>query len=61
MEDILRMCVMDFDGQWDAHLPLIEFPYNNSDHASIKMASYEALYGRKYRTPLCWEVGASDF
>ena len=51
------MCVMDFGGQWDLHLPLIEFAYNNSYHASIEMAPYEALYGRKCRSPLCWEVG----
>ena len=38
-------------------MPLIEFAYNNSYHASIEMAPYEALYGRKYRSPLCWEVG----
>ena len=53
LEDMLRMCVMDFSGQWDLHLPLIEFTYNNSYHASIEMASYEALYGRKCRSPLC--------
>ena len=57
LEDMLRMCVMDFGGQWDLHLPLIEFAYNNSYHASIEMAPYEALYGRKCRSPLCWEVG----
>ena len=48
---------MDFGGQWDLHLPLIEFPYNNSYHASIEMAPYEALYRRKCRSPLCWKVG----
>ena len=52
------MCVLDFGGQWDAHLPLIEFAYNNNYHSSIEMALYEALYGRKCRSPLCWEVGA---
>jgi len=41
-------------GAWDEILPLIEFTYNNSFHASIGMAPYEALYGRKCRTPLCW-------
>ena len=50
------MCVMDFGGQWDLHLPLIEFVYNNSYHDSIEMAPYEVLYGRKYRSPLYWEV-----
>nr|GEU41467.1 putative reverse transcriptase domain-containing protein [Tanacetum cinerariifolium] len=46
---------------WDRHLPLVEFSYNNSYHASIKAASFEALYGRKYRSPVCWsEVGDSQ-
>ena len=46
---------MDIKGNWDDHLPLIEFAYNNSYHSSIQMASYEALYGRKCRSPICWE------
>uniref|UniRef100_A0A2N9EPZ7 Reverse transcriptase RNase H-like domain-containing protein n=1 Tax=Fagus sylvatica TaxID=28930 RepID=A0A2N9EPZ7_FAGSY len=52
---------MDFvSGSWEEHLPLIEFAYNNSFHASIGMAPYEALYGRKCRSPVCWdEVGES--
>ena len=57
LEDMLRMCVMGFRGQWDIHLPLIEFVSNNSYHASIEMAPYEALYGRKCRSPLFWKVG----
>ena len=57
LEDVLRMCVMDFSGQWDIHLSLIEFAYNNNYHASIEMAPYEALYGRKCRSPLCWKIG----
>lgn len=52
---------MDFQGSrkdWEAHLTLIEFAYNNSVHSSIEMPPYEALYGRKCRTPVCWyEVG----
>ena len=49
---------MEFKGSWDTHLPLIEFAYNNSYQASIEMAPYEALYGRKCRTPVYWdEVG----
>nr|GEW52325.1 putative reverse transcriptase domain-containing protein [Tanacetum cinerariifolium] len=44
-EDMLRACVMDFGGNWDTHLPLVEFSYNNSYHASIKCAPFEALYG----------------
>lgn len=54
LEDMLRACVMDFQGSWEDHLPLVEFSYNNSYHASIRMAPFEALYGRKCRTPLCW-------
>ncbi|WMV44978.1 hypothetical protein MTR67_038363 [Solanum verrucosum] len=58
LEDILRACVIDFKGNWDEHLPLIEFAYNNSYHSNIQMAPYEALYGRKCRSPTGWfEVG----
>ena len=49
LEDMLRACVLDLKGSWDEHLPLIEFAYNNSYHASIQMAPYEALYGRPCR------------
>ncbi|GKD39562.1 putative reverse transcriptase domain-containing protein [Tanacetum coccineum] len=54
LKDMLRACVMDFGKGWDRHLPLIEFSYNNSYHTSIKAAPFEALYGRKYRSPICW-------
>ncbi|KAJ9556950.1 hypothetical protein OSB04_011564 [Centaurea solstitialis] len=54
LEDMLRACVLDFGGSWDTHLSLVEFSYNNSYHSTIGMAPYEALYGRKCRTPLCW-------
>ena len=58
LEDMLRACVIDFGKGWDKHLPLVEFSYNNSYHASIKAAPFEALYGRKCRSPVCWtEVG----
>ncbi|KAL5836129.1 hypothetical protein ACOSQ4_015626 [Xanthoceras sorbifolium] len=58
LEDMLRSCVIEFEGSWADHLPLIEFAYNNSYQSSIAMAPYEALYGRKCRTPLCWtELG----
>ena len=58
LEDMLRACVIDFGKAWDTHLPLVEFSYNNSYHTSIKAAPFEALYGRKCRSPLCWaEVG----
>ena len=54
LEDMLRSCVIDLEGSWDRHIALVEFVYNNSFQSSIGMAPYEALYGRKYRTPLCW-------
>ncbi|GJZ75297.1 putative reverse transcriptase domain-containing protein [Tanacetum coccineum] len=58
LEDMLRTCVIDFGNGWEGHLPLIEFSYNNSYHASIKAAPFEALYGRKCWSPVCWaEVG----
>ncbi|GJV91809.1 putative reverse transcriptase domain-containing protein [Tanacetum coccineum] len=61
LEDMLRACVIDFGGSWDRHLPLVEFSYNNSYHVSIKAAPFEALYGRKCRSPVCWsEVGDSQ-
>ena len=55
---MLRACALDFKGSWDDHLPLIEFAYNNNFHSSIGMAPFEALYGRKCRSPIGWfEVG----
>ncbi|GJS66402.1 putative reverse transcriptase domain-containing protein [Tanacetum coccineum] len=54
LEDMLRACVIDFGNGWERHLPLIKFSYNNSYHASIKDAPFEALYGRKCRSPVCW-------
>ena len=58
LEDMLRACVLDLKGSWEEHLPLVEFAYNNSYHASIHMAPYEALYERPCRSPVCWtEVG----
>ncbi|GKA08372.1 putative reverse transcriptase domain-containing protein [Tanacetum coccineum] len=58
LEDMLRACVIDFGKGWERHLPLVEFSYNNSYHASIKATPFEALYGRKCRSPVCWaEVG----
>ncbi|KAJ9557909.1 hypothetical protein OSB04_012523 [Centaurea solstitialis] len=61
LEDMLRACVLDFGGSWDTYLPLAEFPYNNSYHASIGMPPYEMLYGRRCRTPVCWgEVGQRE-
>ncbi|GJY74938.1 putative reverse transcriptase domain-containing protein [Tanacetum coccineum] len=58
LEDMLRACAIDFGKGWVNHLPLVEFSYNNSYHASVKAAPFEALYGRKCRLPVCWvEVG----
>ena len=61
LEDMLRACVIDFGGSWDTHLPLVEFSYNNSYHSSINMAPFEALYGPKCRSPICWhEIGEAQ-
>ncbi|KAA3472728.1 Retrotransposable element Tf2 [Gossypium australe] len=54
LEDMLRCYVLKFKGSWEKYLPLVEFAYNNSFQLSIKMAPYEALYGRKFQTPLYW-------
>ena len=54
LENMLRACVIDFKGSWDENLSLIEFAYNNSYHSSIQMAPFEALYGRKCRSPINW-------
>nr|GEU86377.1 putative reverse transcriptase domain-containing protein [Tanacetum cinerariifolium] len=59
--DMLRACAIDFGKGWVNHLPLGEFSYNNSYHATIKAAPFEALYGRKCRSPVCWtEVGEAQ-
>ena len=56
----MRACVLEQGVTWDSYLPLIEFTYNNHFHSSIDMSSFEALYGRRCRTPLCWyESGES--
>nr|GFA40334.1 putative reverse transcriptase domain-containing protein [Tanacetum cinerariifolium] len=61
LEDMLRACAIDFGKGWVNHLPLVEFSYNNSYHASIKAAPFEALYGRKCRSPVYWtEVGEAQ-
>jgi hypothetical protein len=58
LEDMLRACILDWGSSWSEYLALAEFAYNNSYHSSIKMAPFEALYGRKCRSPICWdEVG----
>ncbi|GJW70087.1 putative reverse transcriptase domain-containing protein [Tanacetum coccineum] len=61
LEDMLRACVIDFGSNWDVHLPLAEFSYNNSYHSSIQCAPFKALYGRKCRSPILWaEIGESS-
>ncbi|GJY62860.1 putative reverse transcriptase domain-containing protein [Tanacetum coccineum] len=58
LEDMLRACALDIGKNWDRHLPLVEFSYNNSYHTRIKATPFEALYGQKCRSPVCWaEVG----
>ncbi|GJS10027.1 putative reverse transcriptase domain-containing protein [Tanacetum coccineum] len=54
LEDMLRACVLDFEGIWDVHLPLVEFSYNNSYHSSVRCVPSEALYGRKCRSLILW-------
>ncbi|GKE23542.1 putative reverse transcriptase domain-containing protein [Tanacetum coccineum] len=49
-----RACILEFGGSWDVHLPLVEFSYNNSYHSSVRCAPFEALYGRKCRSPIMW-------
>lgn len=61
LEDMLRACIIDFGKGWEKYLPLAEFSYNNSYHTSLKAAPFEALYGRKCRSPIGWaEVGDSQ-
>jgi len=54
LEDMLRACIIDFQGSWEDHLPLVEFAYNNSYQSTIGMAPFKALYGRPCRSPICW-------
>jgi transposase InsO family protein len=54
LEDMLRACALKYEKSWDKSLPYAEFLYNNSYQASIKMAPFEALYGRQCRIPLIW-------
>jgi hypothetical protein len=59
LEDLLRACVLTYGSDWEKSLSYVELSYNNSYQASLKMAPFEDLYGRKCRTPLMWfEVGA---
>jgi hypothetical protein len=61
LEDMLRACALKYGKSWDMSLPYAEFSHNNSYQDSIKMAPYEALYGRQCRTPLFWsQTGGSQ-
>nr|GEU36535.1 putative reverse transcriptase domain-containing protein [Tanacetum cinerariifolium] len=60
LKDMLRTSVIDFENGWERHLPLVECSYNNSYHAIIKVAPFEALYGRKCRSPFCWAKSYAD-
>ena len=55
IEDMLRMYVIDRPSKWEDYLCLVEFAYNNGYHASLKMSPFEALYGRRCRTPVSWD------
>jgi len=61
LEDLLRSCVLDHMENWNDVLPLVEFTYNNSYHSNIGMTPFEALYGRRCRTPLCWYQDGEAF
>ena len=54
LEDMLRAYIIDLKRNWDKHFPLVEFAYNISFHSPISMVSYEALYGRRRRSPIGW-------
>ena len=54
LEDMLRASILDLKGNWEEHLPLVEFTYNNSYTVRIQMVPYEALYGRTFRSPVYW-------
>jgi len=53
LEDMLRAYALEYTESWDYNISLVEFAHNNSYHSSIDMATYEALYGRRCRTPVC--------
>ena len=60
LEDMLRACVLDFQGRWEDHLPPVEFANNNNYHSTIGMAPYEALYERLCKSPICWAEPEND-
>jgi hypothetical protein len=56
LEDMLHTCVLSWKGSWEDHLALAEFAYKNNYHATIEMVPYEALYGRRSVSLMCWET-----
>ena len=54
LEDMLRACMLDFKGNWNDYIVLMEFAYNNNYQITIGMKSFEALYDKRCRTPVCW-------
>ena len=61
LEDIHTACIIEFKVKWDKHLPLVKFSYNSSYHSSISTAPFDALYGKRCRSPIGWfEVGESS-
>jgi hypothetical protein len=62
LEDLLRACVLAYRRDWEKSLSYAKFTYNNSHQASLQMSPFEALYGRKCRTPLMWlETGERSY
>lgn len=61
LEDMLRACALEFTVDWERCLPYAEFAYNNSYQSSLKMSPFEALYGRKCRTPLHWSESGEGY
>jgi hypothetical protein len=62
MEDMLRACALKHGGSWDKSLSYVKFSYNNRYEATLKMSPFEALYGKKCRTPLYWDqTGEQQF
>nr|GEY09818.1 putative reverse transcriptase domain-containing protein [Tanacetum cinerariifolium] len=60
LEAMHMACTINFEGNWDTYLPLVEFPYNNSYHPSIKCAHFKALYGRRCRLGKAWYVSIRE-
>ena len=55
LEDMVHVYVMDKPTKWEDYLHLVEFAYNNGQQAFLGISPYEALYGRRFRTPVTWD------